>query len=295
MNVSRIASLWPVWPFRHNASQSERAPDSLDPATMRGRIFDLNEKKLVRLDGFDLYVMPNDYVGAGILSSKLYEQHVTSVIRKELRQDDVFLDLGANLGYFTMLASSILTSGKVIIFEPNSQNLQLIYASMLENEARNLVVYPYAVSDAEKILRFVTVGSNGGVIGEYSKGQEYDVLVLSVILDKILKDEPRIDFVKIDIEAHEPFAVKGMAGLIKKHRPKIVTEFHPWAMRMNNSGEPIDYLKQITQLGYTLSIIKFDGDVIDVRGPDDVMLHWKSLGEETIHLDLFARPTELVT
>ncbi len=257
---------------------------------MWGRVFDLNQKQLVCLDAFNLYVMPNDYVGASIISSKIYEPHVTNVIRKELRRDDVFLDLGANLGYFTMLASSILTNGKVISFEPNNQNLQLIYLSMLENDAKNVEVYPYAVSDAEKILRFVTVGSNGGVINEHLKSQDYCFLVQSVILDKILKDEPRIDFVKIDIEAHEPFAIKGMTELIKKHRPKIATEFHPWAMQINNLGEPIDYLRQIRQLGYTLSIIKFDGDIVDVREPDEVMSFWRSLGNETIHLDLFAQP-----
>ena len=130
---------------------------------MWGRIFNLNEKELVNLDGFDLYVMSNDYIGVSIIRNKNYEPHVTNLIKNILSQDDVFVDVGANVGYFTMLASSILKGrGKVIAFEPNPQNLQLIYSSLLHNGYSKVEIYPYAVSNSAGILRFTTVGSNGG-------------------------------------------------------------------------------------------------------------------------------------
>lgn len=263
--------------------------DVLDPNTMWGRVFDLSQKQLVHLDGFDLFVMANDYVGGSILSSREYESHVTAVVKRELGQHDVFLDLGANLGYFTFLASTIAASGKVISFEPNHQNLQLIYESMLANSTNNVTVFPYAVSDARALLKFFTVGSNGGIVTEHAKWPHY-FYVQAVVLDEVLKDEPRIDFVKMDIEAHEPFALKGMEKIVKKHRPRIVTEFHPWAMRMSNVGDPYDYLRQIRQLDYSLSIITPDGNLMEVRELDDVLSYWKSLGNELMQLDLFARP-----
>jgi FkbM family methyltransferase len=261
---------------------------------MWGRVYNLDKKKLVSLDGFNLYVMPGDYIGLSIINNKIYEPHVTHVIKSVLGRDDVFLDIGSNVGYFTMLASSILKEGmgKVIAFEPNPQNLQLTYSSLLQNNAINVEVYPYAVSDAASILRFTTVGSNGGVVTKDSKFQTYYLLVQSVVLDVILKNEEKINLIKIDIEAHEPFALKGMVQLIKKHQPKIITEFHPWAMRLNNLGDPSDYLQQILDLGYRLSIIKSDGTLLDVSCANDVILNWESLGEETIHLDLFAQPVD---
>lgn len=258
---------------------------------MWGRIFDLRQKQLVKLDGFDLYVMPNDYIGSSIIDNRTYEPHVTQLIRHVLGGDDVFLDIGANVGYFTMLGWSIVNgSGKVIAFEPNPQNLQLMYSTVLQNRAERIEIYPYAVSNAAGILRFTTVGSNGGVVTKHSRDQTHYLLVQAVVLDEILEHEPKLDLVKIDIEAHEPFALQGMVGLIKKHRPKIITEFHPWAMRLNNLGEPIEYLNQIIRLGYNLGVILPTGEILDCSGSHDIDSYWRALGEETMHLDLFAQP-----
>jgi FkbM family methyltransferase len=267
----------------------EQLPE--DPSKMWGRVFDLQKKQLIVLDGYSIYVMPNDYIGASIIATQSYEPHVTRVITGLLKPGDVFLDLGGNVGYFSMLASHLVkTNGKVLTFEPNPQNLQLIYASILHNKAQNIVVYPYAVSDSETILRFTTVGSNGGVVTKHSSDQNHYLLVQSVILDKILGNEPKIDLLKMDIEAHEPSALRGMANLIEIHKPKIITEFHPWAMKLNNTELPEQFLQQLYDFGYRLSIIPQTSDLIIVSSAKEIMNYWMALGNETIHLDLFAEP-----
>ncbi len=261
------------------------------PSQMSGRIFDLRKKRLMKLNGFQLFVMPNDYIGRSIIDLKIYEPHVSTVIRRVLKEGDVFLDLGANIGYFTMLASSLVkASGKVIVFEPNPQNQQLIYSSLIESCVENVTVYPYAVSDVAAILRFTTIGSNGGIITEKSKKSPQHLLVPSVVLDEILGNELKIDLIKIDVEAHEPEAVRGMEGLIKKLRPKIITEFHPWAMKINSTVPPVAYLEQLIGFSYQLSVIEPSGNCLEMSGAEEILSFWKSLGKETAHLDLFARP-----
>lgn len=257
---------------------------------MWGRVFDLSSRKLVSLDGFSLYVIPDDYIGRSILESGHYEPHVTSVIRNQLKKGDVFLDLGANIGYFTMLAAKLVgQSGKVIAVEPNPQNLQLIYASLLENQITNVAIYPYAVSDCAGILRFTTVGSNGGVITKYSKDQKHFMLVPALTIDEMLKDIPQIDLIKIDIEAHEPAAIRGMEKVLRRLKPMIITEFHPWAMRLNNADPPEVYLQQLEDLGYRFSVIKSSGELVAMSSPQQVLKFWQSLQLETAHLDLIAQ------
>lgn len=263
------------------------------PSQMWGRKFDLSRKRLVELQGFGLYVMQDDYIGHSIIARRAYEPHVTSVLRSVLKPGDVFLDIGANVGYFSLLASSIVgAQGKVLAFEPNPDNVQLIYASLLHNRSANVVVFPYAASDAAAILRFVTVGSNGGVVTPHAAAQDHSLLVQSAILDEVLQHEPRIDVVKMDIEAHEPAALRGMAAILARHRPRLVTEFHPWAMRLNNAEAPEDYLRQLTGQGYRLSVILESGRPMPLQSEAEIMDYWRSLGQETLHLDLLAEPVK---
>ena len=261
------------------------------PAPVWGQVFDLARKQRVDLDGLSLFVMAEDYVGASILSARVYEPHVTNVVRSILRPGDVFLDLGANLGFFSMLAASLVgPAGKVIAVEPNPQNQQLIYESILANRFSHVRVMPFAASDESRILRFVTVGSNGGVVTEHSRGQNHSLLVQSVVLDEWLDREPRIDLVKMDVEAHEPMVVRGMARLLERHRPRLVTEFHPWAMSINNPGPPENYLRQLEDLGYRLSVIHSAGTGCEAMSIAGIMEHYRSLQLETANLDLLAEP-----
>lgn len=263
----------------------------LDPAQMWGRVYDLSKKQLVELDGFRLFVMQDDYVGLGIKLTSSYEQHVTQILKRVLREGDVFLDLGANIGYFSMMAASLVGSqGKVISFEPNPQNLQLIYNSVLQNGFKNISIYPFAASNAPDILRFANIGSNGLVVGNAAQDQRYSFLVPAVTVDTTLAHENRIDVVKMDIEAHEPLAFQGMRRLIARCKPVLLTEYHPWAIRYYNGTEPTDYLRDIIDAGYTLAVIDPDGELLDMADPEAVMAYWDTLAQEKIHLDLIARP-----
>jgi hypothetical protein len=69
---------------------------------MWGKVFDLSKKQCVHMGGFFLYAMPDDYIGSAVISSRRYEPHVTAVVRRELRPGDTFLDIGGNIGYFSM-------------------------------------------------------------------------------------------------------------------------------------------------------------------------------------------------
>lgn len=262
----------------------------MDPAAIGILVLGLKQKVWVELESHALYVMPRDYIGSAILQTKSHEPHVTKLIQRELKRGDVFLDIGANLGFFTMLASKIVgDTGKVIGFEPNPLNLQLIYASILRNAVDNVRIHPYAASDRSGILRFLTVGSNGGVINE-DDARDTSMLVQAVVMDEFLKDERRIDLVKLDIEGHEISALRGMAGLIGRHEPKIICEFNPWAMRLNESGAPDEYLALLFDLRYKIAVVGDKGQLIDVSSPAEVVSYQRSLGDERIHIDLYAQP-----
>ena len=250
---------------------------------------------LVRVnDSFAMYVDPDDLdIGRGIVTDRAYEPHVTALLQRELHENQVFLDVGANMGWFTLLAAPILHAGKVIAIEPNHDNVQLIYRSLIENEFTNISVFPFAATDVDGLLQLNYVRSNGYVtaVGDFRNTASY---VHGVRLDDLLRDEPRIDIVKIDIEGHEPRALSGMAGIIRRDHPVIVSEFHPKAMREASGIEGSDYLHTMMNWGYRLSIIETNGDEIECANGDAIMEYWraynhKSGTEDELHLDLVAR------
>lgn len=124
----------------------------------------LNSRKdtvLVHLPTFKLYCRSSDLdVGRQIIQSQSFEPHVASVLKDVLKPGSVFVDLGANIGYFSLMAATFVgPTGKVISFEPNARNLGLFYASIVENGMKNIVVFPVAASYSSQIHRLQSFGS----------------------------------------------------------------------------------------------------------------------------------------
>src|SRR5687768_1033712 len=87
------------------------------------------------LGRFRRYVDVKDGLfGGWIAAEGRYEEHLTAALVAALRPGDTFLDLGANMGYFTMLAASLVgPGGRVLAFEPRHDNVALLHLSAREN------------------------------------------------------------------------------------------------------------------------------------------------------------------
>ena len=115
------------------------------------------------------------------------------------------------------------------------------------------------------------------------------MLVQRVAPDSVLKDEPKIDLIKIDVEAHKPAPLRGLESLLRRHRPKLITKLHPSALKLNNKGAAAAHLEQLYGLGYKLSIIEEPtGDILEVSCAEE-LLNWKSLDREPMRLALFGQ------
>jgi FkbM family methyltransferase len=241
-------------------------------------------RELVRLDGFDLYVDPQEAIGRRIKRSGKHEPHLEAFLRQRLRTGDVFLDVGANIGFMTMLAASAVgPGGKVIAVEPNPDNVSLIEASIAANGFSQIRIIPAAASDTSTELPFGIIGSNGSILPKKLPGGS---TVRAIRLDDELADEPRIDIIKIDIEGHEPFALRGLEKTIAKHRPVITSELHPYLLKQHSKTDPLEYLRQIEGLGYSLSVI--DDDVVGPIDSAAVMRLWQAKRSKLAHLDILA-------
>jgi FkbM family methyltransferase len=191
-----------------------------------------------------------------------------------VKPGQVVIDIGANVGCLAFQAAQLVGErGRVIAVEPNPDNLQLLYAGILLNEWANVQVLPCAAWDVSGIMSLKGGASNTYLVlaAPLDEGRAYTQLVR---LDEALASLDRVDLVKIDIEGHEPRALRGARELIEKHRPILLTEFNPRCLRNVGGVAPIAYAEQLLA-GYSrLRVITAFGDDAEFRDARSLMAYW---------------------
>lgn len=170
------------------------------------------------------------------------EALTTEMFKKVVKEGDFVVDLGANIGYYTLLAARLVgRKGKVYAFEPEPINYRLLLKNIELNGYDNIVAMQKAVSNvAGKIRLFLHNKSTGShTIYPSDEGREF-IEVESVTLDGFLKEEKHpINVIKMDIEGAEMAAFSGMAKVIRDNENlKMFVEFNlPAIRRAGNSPE----------------------------------------------------------
>jgi FkbM family methyltransferase len=236
---------------------------------MKGRQDD--SISLEALQDFSMYVQENDQaVGKVIKDQHEYEPHVSAIFRDRLREGMNVLDVGANIGYFTMLASALVkSSGSVIAIEPNSTNVKLIEASRRANGFNNISIIQAAAGRAPGLLVINSAYSNGTTarLPDEIQSLMAATTVACLKIDDLVPVDKKIDFIKIDIEGAELNALTGASELIRRCRPTIVSEFSPDMMPMISGTDGPGYLSFLIDFGYQISIVETLG-VITPCGKD---------------------------
>jgi FkbM family methyltransferase len=204
--------------------------------------------------GFDIEVNLDDQIGRDVFFHGVYEPVVTAVIRHTLRPGGVFFDIGANIGFFTLLAARcVAPSGCVHAFEPNAACRRMLCASLRCNGVTNVHVSDEACMRSTGSFRLIAAaeGSLGTarVVSDVSgQGGER---VSGIALDDFIRERriSRIDLLKMDIEGGENAALEGMRETLESGVvDKLLIEFHPC---MLGGADEVERLRQtITGCGY---------------------------------------------
>lgn len=252
--------------------------------------------RLVELDDFKIYIRQNDFfIGAVIANTRTYEPYVTDEVRRLLQPGMVFIDVGANIGYFAMLASSLVgPTGKVYAFEPNPDNCRMIEMSIEANDFENIQLFQNAVAEANQRFNLDVGGTNSnGRIIDFSPdavpGQATPLLVEAVVLDETLPNLERVDVIKLDIEGAEPRAWQGMQQIINKFHPTLVFEFSPDLIPVTSHVTAESFLDEILACQYDLYILeRFKNKSSQPQSKKQILDIHAASG--LTHLDLVAVP-----
>jgi FkbM family methyltransferase len=186
-----------------------------------------------------------------------YEPHVTATLDRLLEPGDVFVDVGANVGYHTFRAvARVGATGRVVAVEANPENARLIAHTVAINSLTNVELVPLALAGGRGHVNFGThVGSNGGFLpGDAdTTGSGRGTIVPTMALDDLGLD--RVSVVKIDVEGAEAIVIDGAPTTIERQRPTFLMEFSV-EMTERVSGRPAEtHLQRLVDAGYSIAII----------------------------------------
>ena len=246
---------------------------------------------LAELEGFRIYTARGDAAVGDHVRGGVYEPEVVAVFRRLLRPGMGVIDLGANIGFFTMLSASLVgPSGWVLAMEPNPANAKLLEASRRANGFDQVVVCQLAGGRAPGLLVLNASYSNGttSALPDDANALLGAEVVPCVRADSLVPDGRRVDLIKVDVEGAEYNALLGCTRVIARDRPGIISEFSPNLMPGISGISGPDYLRWLGGLGYAVQVVQLDGSVGPAASVDQVMAEHEARG--TDHLDLLAQP-----
>ena len=227
--------------------------------------------RFVEIDNVILAVDDLDHSVSRPIAANHYETHLRPFFEAQLRQGATFVDVGANVGFYAVMAArAVGPTGRVHAFEPNPENCRLILLSAERNGFDNIEVHPVALGGSTGHALFHThLGSNGGLVtsGVDALLQPTTTVAPLARLDDIIQD--RVDLIKIDVEGAEGLVVSGATKLLDAHRPTVLTEFSLDMLRRVSGMEGADYLRLWTDRGYTPFLCdRASGELLTIEDTD---------------------------
>jgi FkbM family methyltransferase len=180
--------------------------------------------KLIKseLKGMDFWYRKDDkFIGQRIALDK-FEKFETALMEGQINSESIFVDVGANIGYYTLLMARV--AKKVYAIEPDKKCFEILKKNVEDNNLKNVILLNIAASDKKEKKYLSRDEKNQGNSQINDKNGE---IIWANTLDNILINEQKISLIKIDTQGWEPQVVEGANKIIKRDRPTMFLEYTP--------------------------------------------------------------------
>ncbi|OHC03144.1 MAG: hypothetical protein A2Z57_13445 [Planctomycetes bacterium RIFCSPHIGHO2_12_39_6] len=224
-----------------------------------------------------MWINPNDTGEAPqLLLGSGFEDFETKLVRSYVRPGMTVVDVGAHIGYFTILLAELVgASGRVYAFEPERNNFEMLSKNISLNGFNNVTTYSYALSDKNGKMKLFLDNSN---LGNMSFGQKNIptksfggvMEITTETLDSSLAGiQP--DFIKIDVQGAEGLVLAGAErAVFKNPKVQILMEFWPYGLE-NVGTNPLLFLKKLEDAGFDLYIVERHKKILQKAPPEKII------------------------
>jgi len=180
------------------------------------------------INEYQILVFVNEDVGCRVYCYGDFEKDETALIGHLIREKDICMDIGANIGYYTLLMASKAKKGKVHAFEPILRNYHLMCSSILMNGFENVVPNCCAIGNVDGSLDF-SVADDSAYSSFVDTGWKSIVKRVKVpvkTLDTYCAEHfiDKVDIIKVDVEGAEKLVLEGAQNILRdtKRKPRII-------------------------------------------------------------------------
>ena len=184
-----------------------------------------------------------------------HERYEAGLVQRLLSGDEVFWDVGANVGYFTLVAAAALNHrGRIIAFEPGKNAYARLTENLALNPWRNITAYPLAVTDreGEAVLHLAgDIADSSANLYQAAQAQAGSEVCRTVALNHFLRQEnlPPPHLIKLDAEGAELAVLKGAQQLIHDSPPLWLMEMEEKNLQAAGASK-IEVAQFLTGCGY---------------------------------------------
>ncbi len=215
------------------------------------------------LPGVKIRCYPDSHSAAAVLYCGLYDYDEMNFLLRYLRDEDSFLDIGANVGVYTLMAASKIKSGSIYSFEVLPKNYNRLEENVDLNQFQHVKPYKLAVSDFTGTTALNLAGGDSMPFITLT-ATDNTITVPTDMLDNLLQNKSfaNLTLAKMDIEGAEILAFKGATSLLKQQRPYV------WILEINDAVNNFGYHKQdvadfLQDYGYHLYNYDADTNKLD--------------------------------
>ena len=222
--------------------------------------------------GHKLYLPPNgvDYV------MEPYEEMETELIEKNLKRGGTFIDIGAGVGYHTVIASRMVgNGGKVIAFEPEPTSFEYLKKNLKKNNCNNVLLYKLGVADRRGKEMFYVYDKIGrsriepvnSFLNAFQVRKRFEIEMVRV--DDVYQGKAA--FIKMDVEGSEYLALQGMRNLMKNNpQVKLISEVPDYKQS--------EFFKLLQEWGFTIYEINTQNKRLDkIDDPEQFTKEFKNV------------------
>lgn len=219
-------------------------------------------------------------VELSLFETGTYEKGTIQLLKTYLQPGSVFLDIGANIGLMSVIASGVVKEmGRIYAVEANPNTVSILQANIALNQCRNIEVIPVALSDEQgtaTLFENWQVNRGGASLISQSNEQQ-GIEVKMERLDDLFNADDRLDLVKIDVEGFEPQVIKGGMSWFQKQQPVFIIEVSE--QREKELGpSPLEIMQLVQTLG-SYSFFKQKGTkerrgkLVEIKSEQDLPSH----------------------